>query len=228
MFLLLLTSISRQLAVAPWWADAYHDLAVILETGQRWHDAKQNLHFYLLTDPGEKEARAAQDEIYKIEAKEQEKTRRIAEQAAKAQEAAKQQAEEDTAKRRQFVESLSGNWKAARPGRRYDTWSLTSDFPNVEIQWTGYHASDGSFSPDQSHKLVGTMSGQNIYGSWDYSFELPRGLPCAGRPYKTKGIFTGTVSPDGQRISITESGYQLFISGCQWKQSDTQLVLERQ
>jgi tetratricopeptide (TPR) repeat protein len=73
----------QALAIAPWWADAYHDLAVILEVGKRWDEAKRNLHFYLLTNPGEKEARAAQDEIYRIEAKQDEATKRAAEERMK-------------------------------------------------------------------------------------------------------------------------------------------------
>jgi hypothetical protein len=72
----------QALALAPWWPDAYRDLAIIQETAGRYDDAKKNLHFYLLANPGEKESRAAQDEIYKIEAKQQESAKHIAEQSA--------------------------------------------------------------------------------------------------------------------------------------------------
>lgn len=203
--------------LAPWVPEYYYNEGSALEKAGQFDDAVRALKFYLMSDP---KASDANDVRGKIEAIQYEKDK-----AARQQ---KQQAAEEAAKQRQFVESLAGNWKASSPGGGYDAWSLSSDFPNVEIQWTGYHAADGSFSGDRSHKLLGTISGQRIYGNWDYSFDVPRGWPCAGGTYKTKGTFAGTVSQDGQRISITESGYQLDIGACQWKQSDKQLVFERQ
>lgn len=59
------------LALAPWWADGYHDLGLIQEADGRYDNAKASLQLYLLSTPDHKDARAAQDEIYKIEAKQQ-------------------------------------------------------------------------------------------------------------------------------------------------------------
>ena len=82
----------QALALAPWWAIAYHDLAIVEEAAGLFDDARKDLHFFLLTKPAEGEARAAQDEIYKIEAKQQETAKRAADEAVKAQQRAADEA----------------------------------------------------------------------------------------------------------------------------------------
>ena len=55
------------LAEAPWWADAYYNLAVAQEGAAKFADAKKNLGLYLLTGP--KDAESAQDRLFALEAR---------------------------------------------------------------------------------------------------------------------------------------------------------------
>ncbi len=56
-------------SAAPWWGDAYRNLGVAEEEAGEYYykDAIVQLEFYLDTNPPAPDARAAQDEIYKIE-----------------------------------------------------------------------------------------------------------------------------------------------------------------
>jgi hypothetical protein len=62
-------SFEEALKVAPWWGDALYNLAVAQELSGQYADASQSLKLYIMTEPGEKEARQAQDRIYTIEGK---------------------------------------------------------------------------------------------------------------------------------------------------------------
>jgi hypothetical protein len=55
------------LLVAPWWAEANRDLGMALEAAKRYDEAINALKLYMASVPAEEKARAAQDEIYKIE-----------------------------------------------------------------------------------------------------------------------------------------------------------------
>lgn len=66
------------LLVAPWWAEANRDFGLTLEAAQRYDEAIAYIKLYMATNPGSDRTRAAQDEIYKIEAK-----KRLAGKAAK-------------------------------------------------------------------------------------------------------------------------------------------------
>lgn len=62
-------SFQNSVNAAPWWGDAYYNLAVAQELAGSFADAQSSLKFYILTEPGEKEARQAQDKIYALNAK---------------------------------------------------------------------------------------------------------------------------------------------------------------
>ena len=57
------------LKIAPWWGDAYYNLALAQELAGQLDAAQSSFKLYILTNPGEKEARDAQDRIYALEAK---------------------------------------------------------------------------------------------------------------------------------------------------------------
>ena len=57
------------LLVAPWWPEANLRLGMALEGAEKYDEAMRALKLYLLTGPTGEAARAAQDEIYIIEAK---------------------------------------------------------------------------------------------------------------------------------------------------------------
>lgn len=63
-------SFKEVLKLAPWWGDAYYNLAVAQELAGQLSDARASLHFYILSAPAPKEAREAQDRIYALEARE--------------------------------------------------------------------------------------------------------------------------------------------------------------
>jgi len=56
------------LLIAPWWAEANRDLGMALEAAKRYDEAISALKLYITSGLGEEKMRAAQDEIYKIEA----------------------------------------------------------------------------------------------------------------------------------------------------------------
>jgi hypothetical protein len=62
-------SFEEALKLAPWWSDAWYNLAVAQELARKFDAAKSSLKFYILTGPGDKEARDAQDRIYALNAK---------------------------------------------------------------------------------------------------------------------------------------------------------------
>ena len=67
--LMAVESFKEALKTAPWWGDAYYNLAVAQELAEQLDDSGKSLQFYLLTNPGAKEAREAQDRIYALDAK---------------------------------------------------------------------------------------------------------------------------------------------------------------
>ncbi len=61
------------LAIAPWWADGYHDLGIIEEGSGNHDEAKRRLKTFLAIAPDDSKARAVRDKIVEIDiAKEQE------------------------------------------------------------------------------------------------------------------------------------------------------------
>ncbi len=88
-------SFTEALKIAPWWGDAYYNLAVAQELTGQLNDAERTLKWFLLTNPGESEAREAQDRIYGLSAK---RKLAIAEAGAKQEQAA------------QEAQPFIGNW----------------------------------------------------------------------------------------------------------------------
>jgi tetratricopeptide (TPR) repeat protein len=66
---LAIDNFNKALAIAPWWGDAYYNLAVAEELAGQLDEAQSSLKLYILTNPGEKEIRDAQDRIYALDAK---------------------------------------------------------------------------------------------------------------------------------------------------------------
>ena len=89
-------SFEEALKTAPWWGDAYFNLAVAQELAGQLDAAQESLKLYIQTNPGEEEARDAQDRIYALNAK-----KKLA--------AANQNSPESIAEReRKFLEGLEG------------------------------------------------------------------------------------------------------------------------
>jgi tetratricopeptide (TPR) repeat protein len=64
-------SFKEALNLAPWWGDAYYNLAIAQELAGEYREAGQSLAFYIQTSPGKQESRDAQDHIYALEAKQE-------------------------------------------------------------------------------------------------------------------------------------------------------------
>ncbi len=120
-------SFQKALAIAPWWADAYYDLATAQELAGSYDDAQASLELYILTGPDAKDARAAQDRIYVIDGE-----KKVAQAAAanspaaqEAQQEAQQKAENDS-----FMQSIEGAYflcydgfaAPARDGSEYEKY----------------------------------------------------------------------------------------------------------
>ena len=101
-----ITEFKAALLTAPWWPDSYRDLGLCLETAQRYDEAITYIKLYMATNPGRDRSRAAQDEIYKIEAK-----KKLANKAASEKIAEQQQKKVQEEKAR--WESVEGNWSPA-------------------------------------------------------------------------------------------------------------------
>lgn len=54
--------------LAPWWSDAYWNLAVAEQLAGQYVSAKESLRLYLLTNPSAADRRVAQDRLYAIDA----------------------------------------------------------------------------------------------------------------------------------------------------------------
>ena len=90
------------LLIAPWWPEANLRLGMALESAEKYDEAMRALKFYLLTGPAGEAARAAQDEIYIIEAKQKKAAKESSPEAVAAQEQKK-----------------SDDWLQKIDGRRY-------------------------------------------------------------------------------------------------------------
>ena len=56
----------ESLKIAPWWGDAYYNLALTQELAGQLDNAERSLKWYLLSNPGESKAREAHERVYAI------------------------------------------------------------------------------------------------------------------------------------------------------------------
>jgi tetratricopeptide (TPR) repeat protein len=79
----------QALLIAPWWGEVYMKMGLALETAQRYDDAIAALKLFMVTNPQGDLQRKTQDEIYKIEARQEKaaKDKELADQKAAAEEA---------------------------------------------------------------------------------------------------------------------------------------------
>ena len=59
----------KALRLAPWWADAYLNLAIAQEGAGKYADAAKSLEFFLLAAPNDPEAKRLRNKIYELEYK---------------------------------------------------------------------------------------------------------------------------------------------------------------
>ena len=71
----------KALLIAPWWPEANRDLGMALQASQEYEEAIRALKLYVATNPGEELTRRAQNEIYKIEARQEKAAKESSPQA---------------------------------------------------------------------------------------------------------------------------------------------------
>jgi tetratricopeptide (TPR) repeat protein len=64
-----IASFKEALKIAPWWGDAYYNLAAAQELAGQLDNAEASLKLYILTGPSDKDSREAQDHVYALEGK---------------------------------------------------------------------------------------------------------------------------------------------------------------
>lgn len=118
-FLLAVDAFRDASRLAPWWGDAYYNLSVSLESAGRLGEAKDALDMYLLTNP--KDAEAAQNRLFALEAKAK---------LAATETASRAGAADAAASRARVEASIEGAW-----WRVYE--SGNSDFEHVIVTRAG-------------------------------------------------------------------------------------------
>ncbi len=123
-----ITAYREALRVAPWWGDAYFNLAVALEAAGKFDEAIASIKLYMISIPGAStEAREAQNRIYAIEAKSE-----MASRLAIAQAAAERERQRPSAEGRW----QTGGWvefQVTKSGEKFDVIpGLMGVLPN---QW---------------------------------------------------------------------------------------------
>lgn len=92
--------------LAPWWGEAYYNLALAQDKAGSYAAATSNIKLYLLTEPPDADAAAAKDLMYKIEYRQEEAQSQAAERARiSAQQA---EAERQRRERTAFLDGLNG------------------------------------------------------------------------------------------------------------------------
>lgn len=110
---LAITAYREALRVAPWWGDAYFNLAVALEAAGKFDEAIASIKLYIASVPGTSaDARDAQNRIYAIEAKTEMASRQAMSKVVDEQ----RRAREEEARGPQWADSDNGyeiNWSEA-------------------------------------------------------------------------------------------------------------------
>lgn len=178
---------------APWWADAYYNLAQVQEKVGNYQQAIQNLHWYLKAAPHATDSEAVELQIAKLEAKQQTAAKAQAE-AARARQAEQEQAK--AAERRQSViNGLSGNWSCQDK----------CDQASVRVSGQSFSASvlRTITSPQEMQITLtfsGTVNGLEISGTLSLPPMHDNRTNC-DTPTVTR-TFSGTIGPDGKSLAL--------------------------
>lgn len=197
---LALGSFNEALKIAPWWSDAYYNLAVAQELTGQLDEAERTLKWFLLSNPGEGDARDVQDRIYAIAAK-----RKLA--------AAEVAAKQERADREKSVyDWLLGEWRLNDEMKEVGGGEY-SPTPTVSVQ-----------SVKEGDKIIFRRSGGGDFLratlreqviTWDHWMDIPYQLP--NRPIRCPedGAWNRvevTVSADKKHMNF--SFYQSHTGTC--------------
>ena len=164
-----IASFEEALNIAPWWGDAYYNLAAAQELAGKLDNAEASLKLYILTGPNDKDSRDAQDHVYALAGKKKLAAQARATEAESASSAAASARAEEQAKRdyQQKLGFLEGPWNA------------TTTFPSGTVQ---------------KYPVVVTVAGKDVrINNAKVDFELLRGI-IAGDDYSSIQWITHTIS----------------------------------
>jgi len=143
----------KALLIAPWWPEANRDLGMALQAAQEYAEAIRALKLYIVTNPGEELSRRAQNEIYKIEAK-QEKAAKETSRQAQAAVAPKQNTFED------LLRKIDGRRYTSRD-KGYKV--LLDVRGRAFVQ--GYMENDGSYREQSRTEIRGREFTEPVYSN---------------------------------------------------------------
>ena len=171
--------------LAPWWPEYLYNRSLARESQGKYANTVLCLKDYLLTNPGEAEARKAQDKMYALEAKQ--------EKAGKDQ-AKEQAASAATAERERKLHTIEGAWTDYEPDYRR---SNPDDFAQKPYKSISKDA-NGNYSL-KIENGDGFCSVVTFRGISDREFTLK--MSCG--PRNTINDFHYTLSGDGVRLEGT-------------------------
>jgi hypothetical protein len=205
---------SQALLLAPWWADGYYNMSSALELAGRFPEAMLALKLYLATNP--KDARAAQDRIYAIEAEQEhadveeqaratqeEAERRQREQAQSRREAEAKQQEVERQRAEARRTRWAGYWSQGIPGSRILLKIDGNNFTMTQVVGCWNFGRDGSCvdsRPDNTPLYFGTVGGDgSLSGHRVTPFlnAVPCPVPAGSYPFSRDEI-----SSDGTQLTF--------------------------
>lgn len=166
--------------LAPWVPDYYYNEGLALEEAKQYDDAIHALNFYLLAAPNASDISEVRGKMEGIKY-EKDSAAKQAEQQVQAAQKGEQQ----------FLLGLAGAWTRAGATHFISQVDGTGSFKLARQE--GF--------PEE---YQGTVSGHEIEGTYAHTLDF-HGQICGLGVVQLKGTFSGTVSDDGQTISIRKS-----------------------
>lgn len=198
--------------LAPWWPEARYNYALAQEAAGQYPGAVANLKLYQLFKLPDAEARAAQDKIYALEAKQEKMLKDVG-----VKEAA-----------RRSVQGLAGRWTWHSDkwlANVYFGYQITADGNQIAVTWTEY-SGESVANMSGKHSFKGTMNGREINGAYSIDRSMWQGGKVFTYPFR------GTISEDGNEIRLRYK--TIDITGATglrpdgWREWDEEAVLKRQ
>jgi len=118
----------QALKIAPWLADGYYNLGVVLDKGGKYPDAMQDLKLYLMASPNATDTKEVKQLIYEIEYRQEE------------------------AKRTNRPPDITGTWTRWLNGKWIATHEIRITSRTIEIKYIKY--SHPSIPPDSAFKVL--------------------------------------------------------------------------
>ena len=182
----------KALRIAPWLAESYYNLGIVLDKAGRYDEASKNLKLYLLAAPNSSDARQVQDFLYEIEYRKENEQKKIG-----------------------FVKNLKGRWAAVSKSKKYTQYwiynvsmkganSLVIEFARrVEFDPPPSWLSSGYTGSSNRAVIEVTLKDLKVEGtltSWLVDDGVGKINPESLIPKKYP--VSGEVSKDGSRITL--------------------------